>query len=100
MPPVQAPGGNFITHFIASWMENNDATEKRMIDHTLRLHAGCLRMRQSWTEAQHTPAGWKPQRKEAQPYFLALTSHTQAVQKTNSLDSLIAFHEGQAPDAK
>ena len=40
MPPVQAPGGNFITHFIASWMENNDATEKRMIDHTLRLHAG------------------------------------------------------------
>ena len=66
MPPVQAPGGNFITHFIASWMENSDATEKRMIDHTLRLHAGCLRMRQSWTEAQHTPAGWKPQlRKEA-----------------------------------
>ena len=54
MPPVQAPGGNFITHFIASWMENSDATEKRMIDHTLRLHAGCLRMRQSWTEAQHT----------------------------------------------
>ena len=43
MPPVQAPGGNFITHFIASWMENSDATEKRMIDHTLRLHAGCLR---------------------------------------------------------
>lgn len=100
MPPVQAPGGNFITHFIASWMENSDATEKRMIDHTLRLHAGCLRMRQSWTEAQHTPAGWKPQRKEARPYFLALTSHSQAVQKTNSLDSLIAFHEGQAPDAK
>ena len=62
--------------------------------------AGCLRMRQSWTEAQHTPAGWKPQRKEARPYFLALTSHSQAVQKTNSLDSLIAFHEGQSPDAK
>ena len=100
MPPVQAPGGNFITHFIASWMENSDATEKRMIDHTLRLHAGCLRMRQSWTEAQHTPAGWKPQRKEARPYFLALTSHSQAVQKTNSLDSLIAFHEGQSSDAK
>ena len=100
MPPVQAPGGNFITHFIASWMEDSDATEKRMVDHTLRLHAGCLRMRQSWTEAQHTPAGWKPQRKEARPYFLALTSHAQAVQKTNSLDSLIAFHEGQAPDAK
>lgn len=96
MPPVQAHGGNFLTHFIAGLMADNDATEKRYIDHTLRLHAGCLRMRRSWTEAQHTPGGWKPQKRECDPYFLALTSHSQAVQKTNSLSSLIAFHEGQA----
>ena len=74
-------------------MEDSDKTEKRMVDHVLRLDAGCRRMKETWSEANHTTEGWKPKRKQADPYFVAHTAQTADVQRTNSLASVLAYHE-------
>ena len=55
-------------------------------------HVG-KRMKTSWSDANQTTNGWKPTRKTADPYMVALTCQSQAIQKTNSMDSLISFHD-------
>lgn len=93
MAPVEAKGGNFITEWIASCMADNDDTEKRFVEHALRLDAGCKRMKETWSDANQTTNGWKPKQKKGEPCFVAFSSSSSAVQKTNALGSLIAYHD-------
>mmetsp|Transcript_16478 Transcript_16478/g.49199 ORF Transcript_16478/g.49199 Transcript_16478/m.49199 type:complete len:96 (-) Transcript_16478:29-316(-) len=93
MPPVACPGGNPLSLLIAGLMADNDSLEKRFVDHTERMAAGCARMREAWTEANSTTNAGRTKARRGDPYFVAISSEPTATQRTNSLKSLLAFHE-------
>mmetsp|Transcript_32079 Transcript_32079/g.108944 ORF Transcript_32079/g.108944 Transcript_32079/m.108944 type:complete len:96 (+) Transcript_32079:142-429(+) len=93
MAAVSAPGGNPITQLIASFMAGPDATERRLADHVARLDAGCKKLLDRYSAPNASSLAWRPAQKKGDPYFVALTSQAQPVQKTNSLAAVLAFHD-------
>ena len=65
----------------------------RLRDRSLDRTTVGKQMLERYAAANHSSNGWRPKQKKGEPYFVALTSQSQPVQKTNSLSSVIAFHE-------
>lgn len=89
----EAPfSGNPITQVIAYLMEDPVAREARFSEHVTRMLAGCERFKSNMSSSNYTTDSWRGRQLKADPGFQALTVGKGPIQKTNSVDGVLAFH--------